>query len=480
MDALLRSPRPARRPFGRLRRPGRARAGPGLPPLRGGLPHAPERPGPPDPHAHVAGLRQQPGRLQLHRGRRARPGPEPLRHAHRRLPGLLPHPPSAHPRLEPLRRVPGLGRAHPHRRPLPDRLAGAEGVRLRRLRGRGPPPGRPGPARTLPLPPARQPPGVCHAGRGGRPGRLPPAGRPHPLPGRQRPLLGDLHRPGAPLPDRGPQGRRGGLRPHLRPPARRVPAQHHPRTRRPLGPPGPPPPPPPGRGARGQRLDRLGGRPGVPPPPGGPRPPSRLRVRRRGRRRGHRGLRPQPRRRRRVRDGRGPGVGLGRRPARCPGPGRAPRLHAPPAHARPPGRRDRPDRPPERRGRVRRRVCHLDGQPVPQRLRQQRLPDHGERAPPVPGDPPRAVRPGPARTRKDFVLSEPLTCAGAVARALHAAGVRRVFGHPGGEVMDLIDALAQNGVEFVLTGHESAAAFAAGAVGRLTGLPGVCLSTLGP
>jgi len=73
-----------------------------------------------------------------------------------------------------------------------------------------------------------------------------------------------------------------------------------------------------------------------------------------------------------------------------------------------------------------------------------------------------------------------LTCAAVTAQTLHAAGVRHVFGHPGGEVVDLIEALARYDVEFILTGHESAAAFMAGAVGRLTGLPGVCLATLGP
>ncbi len=77
-------------------------------------------------------------------------------------------------------------------------------------------------------------------------------------------------------------------------------------------------------------------------------------------------------------------------------------------------------------------------------------------------------------------VNEPSTCAGAVARTLREAGVRQVFGHPGGEVVDLIEALAQEGMEFILTGHESAAAFMAGAVGRLTGVPGVCLATLGP
>ena len=49
-----------------------------------------------------------------------------------------------------------------------------------------------------------------------------------------------------------------------------------------------------------------------------------------------------------------------------------------------------------------------------------------------------------------------------------------MFGHPGGEVVDFIEALAQHQIEFILTGHESAAAFMAGAVGRLTGFPGAC------
>ena len=67
-----------------------------------------------------------------------------------------------------------------------------------------------------------------------------------------------------------------------------------------------------------------------------------------------------------------------------------------------------------------------------------------------------------------------------MARALHDAGVRFAFGHPGGEVLELIDALERAGIRFVLTGHESTAAFMAAAVGRLTGIPGVCVATLGP
>ena len=72
------------------------------------------------------------------------------------------------------------------------------------------------------------------------------------------------------------------------------------------------------------------------------------------------------------------------------------------------------------------------------------------------------------------------SCADAIAETLHAGRVRYVFGHPGGEVVDLIDALENTGIRFVLTGHEAAAAFMASAIGRLTGTPGVCLATLGP
>ncbi len=77
-------------------------------------------------------------------------------------------------------------------------------------------------------------------------------------------------------------------------------------------------------------------------------------------------------------------------------------------------------------------------------------------------------------------MTAPLTCAAIIAGALYRAGVRYVFGHPGGEVVDLIDALESCGIRFVLAGHESAAAFMAGTVGRVTGIPGVCLATLGP
>jgi acetolactate synthase-1/2/3 large subunit len=73
-----------------------------------------------------------------------------------------------------------------------------------------------------------------------------------------------------------------------------------------------------------------------------------------------------------------------------------------------------------------------------------------------------------------------LTVARAIGDRLRAAGVRYVFGHPGGEVVDLIEGFRQAGLDFVLTKHETAAAFMAEAAATATGVPGVCLATLGP
>ncbi|MSP41638.1 MAG: thiamine pyrophosphate-binding protein [Deltaproteobacteria bacterium] len=63
---------------------------------------------------------------------------------------------------------------------------------------------------------------------------------------------------------------------------------------------------------------------------------------------------------------------------------------------------------------------------------------------------------------------------------LEQAGVRWVFGVPSGPVLPLIDALRKSSVRFVLTASETSAAFMASAVGYLTGVPGVCVSTVGP
>jgi acetolactate synthase-1/2/3 large subunit len=72
------------------------------------------------------------------------------------------------------------------------------------------------------------------------------------------------------------------------------------------------------------------------------------------------------------------------------------------------------------------------------------------------------------------------TTAAACARRLADAGIDRVFGLPGGEVLVLIDELRRVGIDFVLMRHEANAGLAAAVYGKLRGRPGVVLATLGP
>jgi len=65
-------------------------------------------------------------------------------------------------------------------------------------------------------------------------------------------------------------------------------------------------------------------------------------------------------------------------------------------------------------------------------------------------------------------------------RALENEGVEYVFGVPGEENLDLLESLRKSTIRLVVTRHEQAAGFMAATYGRLTGRPGVCLSTLGP
>lgn len=74
-----------------------------------------------------------------------------------------------------------------------------------------------------------------------------------------------------------------------------------------------------------------------------------------------------------------------------------------------------------------------------------------------------------------------MKAAGLFVKALENEGVEYVFGVPGEETLDLMDALScSNQIKFILTRHEQAAAFMADVYGRLTGKAGVCLATLGP
>jgi acetolactate synthase-1/2/3 large subunit len=64
--------------------------------------------------------------------------------------------------------------------------------------------------------------------------------------------------------------------------------------------------------------------------------------------------------------------------------------------------------------------------------------------------------------------------------ALENEGVDRIFGIPGEENLDVVESLRRSSIQLILTRHEQAAAFMAATHGRLTGKPGVCLTTLGP
>ena len=61
------------------------------------------------------------------------------------------------------------------------------------------------------------------------------------------------------------------------------------------------------------------------------------------------------------------------------------------------------------------------------------------------------------------------------------AGVRYVFGVPGAKIDAIFNAIADHPkIRLIITRHEQNAAFMAAAVGRITGIPGVCIATSGP
>ena len=65
-------------------------------------------------------------------------------------------------------------------------------------------------------------------------------------------------------------------------------------------------------------------------------------------------------------------------------------------------------------------------------------------------------------------------------KCLENEEVEYIFGLPGEENMAILNALENSSIKFITTRHEQGAAFMADVYGRLTGKPGVCLSTLGP
>ena len=68
-----------------------------------------------------------------------------------------------------------------------------------------------------------------------------------------------------------------------------------------------------------------------------------------------------------------------------------------------------------------------------------------------------------------------------IARFLADQGVTHVYELIGGMIVHMVDSIHQDGrIEIVSVRHEQAAAFAADAVGRCTGVPGIAMATSGP
>ncbi|HEY1365333.1 MAG TPA: thiamine pyrophosphate-binding protein [Xanthobacteraceae bacterium] len=67
-----------------------------------------------------------------------------------------------------------------------------------------------------------------------------------------------------------------------------------------------------------------------------------------------------------------------------------------------------------------------------------------------------------------------------IVATLKANGIAYGFGIPSGNVLPLMEAMRRGGIDFVLTAHEGSAGFAADVLGRMTGVPGLAIATLGP
>ena len=77
-------------------------------------------------------------------------------------------------------------------------------------------------------------------------------------------------------------------------------------------------------------------------------------------------------------------------------------------------------------------------------------------------------------------MSETMTGAEALVRALEAEGVQHIFGIPGGAMIDVYDKLYDSEIRHILVRHEQVAAHAADGYARASGKTGVCFATSGP
>src|SRR4051812_48198216 len=106
-------------------------------------------------------------------------------------------------------------------------------------------------------------------------------------------------------------------------------------------------------------------------------------------------------------------------------------------------------------------------------------PGHRSRA----QDGPRVHREAAARPETACVNASrsPMHAGEAVAEALRAEGVKRVYSVPGSHIHPIYDGLSRvRDIQLVTCKQESNVSLMADAYGRLTGEPGVCVVTAGP
>ena len=78
-------------------------------------------------------------------------------------------------------------------------------------------------------------------------------------------------------------------------------------------------------------------------------------------------------------------------------------------------------------------------------------------------------------------MTHPLRSGGQIlVDALNIHGVEIAFGVPGESYLDVLDALHDSSIRFIVNRQEGGAAFMAEAYGKLTGRPGICFVTRGP
>src|SRR5262245_32810659 len=82
--------------------------------------------------------------------------------------------------------------------------------------------------------------------------------------------------------------------------------------------------------------------------------------------------------------------------------------------------------------------------------------------------------------RESAAAARTVTGGPLVARALKAEGIEAIFTLSGGHIMDIYDGCADAGIKIIDVRHEQAAAHAADAWTRLTGVPGCAVVTAGP